>query len=202
MSRIRSARHASSSSSPRGVSDDVFKAGGGGLEHRVAMNVSIHPFEASDWSALWPILHATFSKGDTYTFPAGAGEEAVFNAWIKTPTASFVACDASGQVLGSYYIKPNQPGNASHVCNCGYVVAEAARGNGVASLMCEHSQATATGLGFLAMQFNFVASTNTGAIGLWQKLGYDIVGTLPRAFRHPQAGFVDAHVMYKWLAVR
>jgi ribosomal protein S18 acetylase RimI-like enzyme len=165
------------------------------------MTVSIRPFETSDWSALWPILHATFSKGDTYTFPTDAGEEEILNVWTKIPTAIFVACDDSGQILGSYYIKPNQPGNGSHVCNCGYVVSEMARGKGVASLMCEHSQSAATGLGFLAMQFNFVVSTNSGAFRLWQKLGYDIVGTLPRAFRHPQAGFVDAYVMYKWLAI-
>ena len=165
------------------------------------MTVSIRPFEMSDWPALWPILNATFAKGDTYTFPADATEDDVFNAWIKVPKAAFVACDASGQIIGSYYIKPNQPGNGSHVCNCGYVVSEMARGKGVASLMCEHSQSTAIGFGFLAMQFNFVVSTNSGAVRLWQRLGYDIVGTVPHAFRHPHHGLVDAYVMYKWLAI-
>ena len=115
---------------------------------------------------------------------------------------TYVACDASGKIFGTYYIKPNQQGNAAHVCNCGYVVSEAARGMGVATLMCEHSQAVASEAGFLAMQFNFVVSTNTGAIRLWEKLGFQIVGTLPRAFRHPEQGLVDAHVMYKWLQSR
>ncbi|PYU95381.1 MAG: GNAT family N-acetyltransferase [Acidobacteria bacterium] len=165
------------------------------------MTVSIRPFEVSDWPSLWPILHATFSKGDTYTYSSDASEDEIRTAWTKIPRATFVACDESGQILGTYYIKPNQPGNGSHVCNCGYVVSEKARGKGVASLMCEHSQSTAVALGFLAMQFNFVVSTNSGAVRLWQKLGYDIVGTLPRAFRHPQAGLVDAYVMYKWLAI-
>lgn len=164
------------------------------------MTVSVRPFAVSDWPALWPILRATFSKGDTYAFPADASEEEIFDAWINVPKATFVACDASGQILGSYYIKPNQAGNGSHVCNCGYVVSEVARGKGVASLMCEHSQSSAITLGFLAMQFNFVVSTNSGAVRLWQKLGYDIVGTLPRAFRHPRSGLVDAYVMYKRLA--
>lgn len=164
------------------------------------MTVSIRPFAASDWPALWPILHATFAKGDTYTYPSDASEAEILTAWTQVPSGVFVACDESGQILGSYYMKPNQAGNGSHVCNCGYVVSEAARGRGVTSLMCEHSQATAIELGFLAMQFNFVVSTNEGAIRLWRKLGYDIVGSLPRAFRHPQAGLVDAYVMYKWLA--
>ena len=164
------------------------------------MTVLIRPYKDSDWPLLWPILQTTFSKGDTYTFPVDANEHEILNAWTRAPQATFVACSASGHILGSYYIKPNQLGNASHVCNCGYIVSELARGKGVASLMCEHSQATAIELRFLAMQFNFVVSTNSGAVRLWQKLGYDIVGTLPRAFRHPQAGFVDAYVMYKWLA--
>lgn len=164
------------------------------------MTVSIRLFEASDWPALWPLLHVVFSKGDTYTFPPDASEDEVFATWIKTPRSTFVACDESGTIIGSYYIKPNQPGHGSHVCNCGYVVGEAARGQGVASLMCEHSQAEARELGFQAMQFNFVVSTNQGAVRLWQKHGFDIVGRLPRAFRHPQAGLVDAYVMYKWLA--
>lgn len=164
------------------------------------MTVSIRPYQASDWPALWPILRQTFSKGDTYTFPPDASEADIVIAWTRTPMRTFVACDESGRILGSYYITPNHPGNGAHVCNCGYVVAQSERGKGVASRMCAHSQATALAIGFLAMQFNFVVATNSGAIRLWQKLGFEIVGTLPHAFRHPQAGLVDAYVMYKWLA--
>jgi ribosomal protein S18 acetylase RimI-like enzyme len=85
------------------------------------------------------------------------------------------------------------------VCNCGYIVGENARGKGVASLMCEHSQHEAKRLGFRAMQFNLVVSTNERAVRLWQKMGFEIVGTLPGAFKHAQYGFVDAFVMYKML---
>lgn len=164
------------------------------------MTISIQPYEASDWHTLWPILRATFARGDTYTFPADAAEDEVRHAWTTEPNAAFVARDDTARVIGSYYIKANQPGNGSHVCNCGYVVSQAARNKGVATRMCEHSQSTAIALGFLAMQFNFVVATNTAAIRLWQRLGFDIVGTLPGAFRHPEAGVVDVHVMYKWLA--
>jgi ribosomal protein S18 acetylase RimI-like enzyme len=79
------------------------------------------------------------------------------------------------------------------------MVAPAARGRGVARAMCEHAQMQARAMGYLAMQFNFVVSTNEGAVALWQRLGFEIVGRLPRAFRHPAAGLVDALVMYKWL---
>ena len=66
--------------------------------------------------------------------------------------------------------------------------------------MCEHSQREAVAQGFRAMQFNFVVSTNEGAVRLWQRLGFAIVGTLPGAFAHPRLGYVDAYVMFKQLA--
>jgi ribosomal protein S18 acetylase RimI-like enzyme len=164
------------------------------------MSLSIRAFEVRDWSALWPILHATFARGDTYTFASDATEAEIRQAWIDVPLHTFVAADESGEIVGSYAFKANQPGQGAHVANCGYVVAEEARGRGVASLMCEHSQEIARSLGFLAMQFNFVVSTNHGAVRLWKAHGFEVVGTLPRAFRHPQHGLVDAYVMYKWLA--
>jgi L-amino acid N-acyltransferase YncA len=110
----------------------------------------------------------------------------------------FVAEEA-GSILGTYYMRPNQAGGGRHVCNCGYVTAADATGRGVARLMCEHSMATARAHGYRAMQFNFVVSTNQRAISLWQKMGFDVVGTLPGAFRHPTHGYVEAFVMYQLL---
>jgi len=85
------------------------------------------------------------------------------------------------------------------VCNCGYIVDPATRGKGIAARMCEHSQQWAVSHGFRAMQFNFVVSTNETAVQLWQRLGFEIVGRLPGAFRHQERGFVDALVMFKTL---
>ena len=161
---------------------------------------SIRPYQESDWSALWPLLHATFSTGDTYAFAPDSTEAEVHKAWIDVPAATFVACAPDGQLLGSYLINANQPGLGAHVCNCGYVVAPQAQGQGVASAMCVHSQTQALAMGFLAMQFNLVVSTNERAVRLWQRLGFAVVGTLPKAFRHQQLGLVDAYVMFKPLA--
>lgn len=162
--------------------------------------LSIRAFEPADWPRLWPILRATFARGDTYALPPDIDEAAAFELWVARPRATFVACDAAGAPIGSYYLKPNQAGGGDHVANAGYVVDPAARGRGVASRLCVHSQDAARALGFSAMQFNFVVSTNDGAVRLWRRHGFEIVGTLPRAFRHPQAGLVDAYVMYKPLA--
>jgi len=164
-------------------------------------NVSIRRFQPPDWPEVWAILRATFASGDTYAFAPTSSEADVHKAWIELPAASYVASTTSGEILGTYYIKPNQPGLGSHVCNCGYVVAPAAQGRGVATAMCEHSQAEAVAMGFRAMQFNLVVATNESAVRLWQKLGFAIVATLPQAFRHARLGYVDAYVMYKLLAV-
>jgi ribosomal protein S18 acetylase RimI-like enzyme len=160
----------------------------------------IRRFQESDWPAVWRLLHATFKTGDTYAFLPESTETEIRKAWVEVPSATYVACTPDGRILGTYILKANQPGLGSHVCNCGYVVAQESQGQGIASAMCEHSQREAMSMGFLAMQFNLVVSTNERAVRLWQKLGFSVVGTLPRAFHHQQLGFVDALVMYKELA--
>jgi ribosomal protein S18 acetylase RimI-like enzyme len=162
----------------------------------------IRRFQSADWSALWPVLRATFKAGDTYAFAVDSTEAEICRAWVETPAATFVACAPDGQLLGSYFIKPNQPGLGAHVCNCGYVVAPHAQGQGTASRMCQHSQREAVDMGFRAMQFNLVVSTNQRAIDLWQRLGFAIIGTLPHAFNHQRFGFVDALIMFKSLVDR
>jgi len=117
---------------------------------------------------------------------------------MQLPRKTFVAKEER-QILGTYYIKTNRTGPGSHVCNCGYMVSSKARNKGIATSMCEHSQRIAIGFGYRAMQFNFVAASNDGAVKLWNKLGFDTVGRLPMAFNHSTLGFVDALVMYKWL---
>ena len=151
-----------------------------------------------DADALWPILRDVVRAGDTYAIEPDLSQSRLMEYWCETPRATYVA-EAEGRILGTYYIKTNQPGGGSHVCNCGYITAPAARGRGVARAMCEHSQEAARALGYEAMQFNFVVTSNEGAIALWTKLGFETVGRLPKAFRHPKQGPVDALVMFKWL---
>lgn len=161
--------------------------------------ISIRRFQEADWPLIWPLLRATFEAGDTYVYSPQSTEAEIHKAWIELPAATYVACGTDRQILGCYYLKANQPGLGSHVSNCGYVVWPAAQGQGIATLMCEHSQLEAASMGFRAMQFNLVVSTNERAVRLWQKLGFFVVGTLPKAFHHQRFGYVDAVVMYKEL---
>lgn len=154
-----------------------------------------------DFDGIWPIFKEVASAGDTYAYPRNTTKDEAMHLWMEIPQKIFVI-ENSGHILATYFIKSNQSGPGSHVCNCGYMVSAAARGKGLATSMCEHSQKVAVQLGYKAMQFNFVASTNEGAIRLWEKLGFETVGRLPKAFNHPEKGFVDALVMYKWLSTQ
>ena len=161
--------------------------------------ILIRPYTASDWPAVWAIIRPIFHAGKTYAF-SNITEIQAEDFWVHTVSATFVAVDENDCVLGSYYIKPNQPLLGAHICNAAYVVDENQRGKGVASMMCEHSQEAALKQGFLAMQFNFVVSTNTGAVNLWKKLGFSIIGEIPEAFQSAN-GYVDAFIMHKKLSV-
>ena len=160
--------------------------------------IALRPADERDHPALWAMLEPVFRAGDTYAVNPGIGRDAALEMWCGGTHRAFVA-EAEGQALGSYYICPNQGGGGAHVCNCGFVTAAAAQGRGVARAMLAHALDTARAMGFAAMQFNFVVETNTRAVKLWQAHGFDIVGRLPRAFRHPRAGLVDALVMYRHL---
>lgn len=154
---------------------------------------------AADFDAIWPIFENIVRAGETYAYATDTHRDQAYQLWMTSPRKTFVYEDDSGDILATYYLKTNQAGPGSHVCNCGYMVSPAARGRGLATELCQHSQQVARDLGYLAMQFNFVAASNEGAVRLWNKLGFEIVGRLPRAFNHPTLGLVDALVMYKWL---
>lgn len=160
--------------------------------------ISIREFKEQDWPAVWWIIEPVFRAGETYAYPRDITEKEAHKNWIEKPLVTYVA-EEDGEILGTYYLKPNQEGPGAHICNCGYIVSEAARGQGIASKMCVHSQQEAATHGFLAMQYNLVVSTNQTAVRLWQRMGFEIVGTIPKAFNHPTHGLVDAYVMYKEL---
>ena len=151
-----------------------------------------------DFDAIWPIFEEIARAGETYAFPRDISKSDASRLWLDAPRETYVV-EEGGRVLGTYYLKSNQAGPGDHVCNCGYMVAASAMGRGLATAMCEHSQDVARDLGYRAMQFNFVASSNGGAIRLWEKLGFAVVGRLPGAFNHPSQGFIDALILYKWL---
>lgn len=151
-----------------------------------------------DYDAIWKIFEAVIKTGDTYPFSPDTPKSSLTNYWFASNMNSYVL-EHEGKIIGTYMIKPNQLDLGSHIANCSYMVSTDARGKGAGKLLCEHSIKQGKQLGYKALQFNLVVSTNHTAVKLWQQCGLKIIGTIPEAFNHQKLGYVDAYVMYKKL---
>jgi L-amino acid N-acyltransferase YncA len=160
--------------------------------------LNIRPAADADHDAVWHIFRQVVAPGDTYAIDPDMSRADAFAYWFRDDTRTYVA-ELDGRVAGTYTLRPNRGGGGGHVSNASFMVDPAARDKGVGRAMAEHCLDEARRLGYRSMQFNFVVSTNERAMRLWQALGFNIVGTLPGAFRHPQKGFVDAYVMFREL---
>jgi GNAT superfamily N-acetyltransferase len=152
-----------------------------------------------DYDAIWNIFSMVIKAGDTYVFEPATPKSDMQKLWLAHSMDTFVTLNDNGTMLGTYFIKPNQIGLGNHIANCGYMVDPAYQGRGVGAFMCEHSIAYAKDKGYSGMQFNIVVSTNVNAVRLWQKFGFEIIGTTPKAFRHKALGLVDTYIMFKSL---
>ena len=161
--------------------------------------LNIRPATDSDRNTILDIFHEVIAAGDTYPIDSETPREDAFAYWFQTGASAFVA-EKDGQIVGIYTLHPNQSGGGAHVANAAFMVPAVARGQGIGRAMGEHCLKEARRLGFRAMQFNFVVSTNESAVKLWQELGMKIVATLPGAFRHPEKGYVDVYVMFQPIA--
>lgn len=160
--------------------------------------MTIRPATDSDHDAIWEIFREVIAAGETYPLDPKTSRPDALAYWFQRDAHVFVT-ESGGKVAGSYTLHANQSGGGVHVANAAFIVADDARGQGIGRAMGEHCLDEARRLGFRAMQFNFVVSTNQSAVKLWQELGMQIVGTLPAAFRHPTRGYVDVYVMYQIL---
>jgi L-amino acid N-acyltransferase YncA len=160
--------------------------------------MTIRPALPADFDAMWPIFQAVVSAGTTYVFAQDTPRAEAFAYWFGAAIQSFVVEDA-GRVVGMYKLVANYPALGSHVANASFMVDPQCIGRGAGKAMGLHCLREARRAGFLAIQFNFVVSTNTPAVALWQQLGFSIVGRLPEVFRHSGLGLVDAYVMHRFL---
>ena len=162
------------------------------------MGMQIHPACSADDAVIWRMLEPVIRAGETYALERDLTQADALRYWHAPGHEVFVA-EEGDELVGTYFLQANQRGGGAHVSNCGYITAMGHTGKGVARAMCTHSLAHAKSRGFTAMQFNLVVSTNERAVKLWQQLGFQIVGTIPGAFHHPAAGFVEAYVMFQTL---
>lgn len=150
----------------------------------------------SDFDAVWEIFSQVIKTGDSYVFNPDTPKKDLEKHWFAAYMETYVL-EENGEILGTYIIKPNQIDLGNHIANCSYMVSLNAQGKGVGRKLCEHSLDIAKQRGFEAIQFNIVISTNTAAVALWKKYGFEIIGTTPKGFRHAKLGLVDTYIMYK-----
>ncbi len=161
-------------------------------------SLHIRKAKASDYDQIWVIIQEVIAHGDTYVFDPNTNKNTMLAFWCGPDKYTYVA-EANGKVVGSFFIKANQPDLGSHVANAGYMTLASHSGQGIGKAMCEHSLEEARKLGFDSMQFNMVIKNNKAAIHLWQKLGFEIVGEIPRALKHSTHEYLDAYIMWRKL---
>ena len=160
--------------------------------------MTIRPATHADAAAICRIFQAVIGPGDTYTFTNETTDREAMAYFVGPGITSFVA-EENGHVIGVYKLIANHAGRGSHVSNASFMIDPSSQGKGVGRRLAEHCLNEARRQGYSAMQFNFVVSTNSAAVKLWKNLGFEIVGTLPKAFRHATLGDVDAYVMHRFL---
>lgn len=158
----------------------------------------LRPATEADMDRIWDIFRTVVTPGDSYVFAPDATREDA-QAYFYAPDCRTFVITVDSVVAGMYKLRPNNIGLGDHVSNASFMVDPAYRGLGLGERMGRHCLEEALRMGYRAMQFNFVVSTNTAAVALWRKLGFEVVGVLPKAFRHAALGLVDALVMYRLL---
>lgn len=162
------------------------------------MTVKFRLADQSDSEALWEIIEPIIREGSTYVFSSDSSKEKMLDYWLAKDKATFVA-DLNGEIVGTFFLRANQPDRGSHIVNAGYMVSPSQKGQGIGKAMAEFSFEEAKRLGYLAMQFNYVVKSNIAAVNLWKKLGFEVIGEVPDAFTHPKLGLTNVYVMYKKL---
>jgi len=158
--------------------------------------VVIRELVERDWPQVWTVVEEVVRAGDTFPYDPGMTETQARSTWILPPPGLTVVAVEKADVLGTAHMGPNRPGPGSHVSTASFMVAAGARGRGVGTALCQYALDWARSRGYAGMQFNAVVETNTGAVRLYERLGFRVIGTVPRAFRHPTEGRVGLHLMY------
>ena len=160
------------------------------------MALKIRRFDEDDWPEFWPIFSAVAQAGETYALEADMSQREAQEFWAGPANAHVVTIREGSQLLGSAKMGPNRPAQGSHIGTASFMVSPDAQGKGVGRSLAEYVVDWHRQQGFRGIQFNAVVATNAGAVHLWQAFGFEVVGTVPGAFRLPDGDYTDLLVMF------
>lgn len=160
------------------------------------MSRTIRDATAEDWPQIFPFFSAIVREGRTYAYPEDITLEEGRELWMEAAPGRTVVATDGGAVIGSAKMGPNRPGRGAHIATASFMVDPSVRSRGLGRALGEHVIDWARGAGYAGIQFNAVVESNTAAVRLWRSLGFEIIGTVPGAFRHPEHGDVGLHVMF------
>ncbi|MEV0281145.1 GNAT family N-acetyltransferase [Streptomyces sp. NPDC050610] len=150
----------------------------------------------SDWPSIYRFYSVIMCQGTTYAYPEGQTLEEARSWWMEEPPGRTVVAVEEGEIVGSAKMGPNRPGRGSHVGTASFLVDPARHGRGIGRALGEHVIDWSRAEGFRGIQFNAVVETNSSAVRLWKSLGFEVIGTVPETFDHPEHGLVGLHVMH------
>jgi len=157
----------------------------------------IRPATEPEWPLIYPIYAAIMAAGRTYPFPEKQTLEEARPWWMEQAPGQTVVAVRDGIIVGSAKMGPNRPGRGSHVATASFLVDPASQGRGVGRALGEYVLDWCRSAGFASIQFNAVVEANAPAVHLWQSLGFEIIGTAPKSFDHPEHGLVGLHIMFR-----
>lgn len=155
-------------------------------------------FDSKTWKSIWDIIQPVFQDGNTYAISPKISETDAKKYWIDTPTKTYIAI-FGGEIVGSFYVRPNFGGGAKDICNCGFIVKLDCRGRKFGQHMTQYAIKISPSLGFRAMQFNAVVEANIAAVHLYKKLGFDLIGKIPFGFKLSNGSRSNLLIWHKFL---
>ena len=104
-----------------------------------------------------------------------------------------------GVIYGLYILHPNNVGRCGHICNASYAVKSDSRGRHIGKQLVLDCLQQGKAHGFRVLQFNAVVESNLHARHLYERLGFQQLGTIPGGFRMKNGEYVNICPYYRAL---
>ncbi|MGK7908198.1 MAG: N-acetyltransferase family protein [Synechococcus sp.] len=158
------------------------------------LTVELNEMREQEIPSVYSLFNLVVMEGDSYPQQSPLSESEFAAYWLAG-RAYVVRGDDS--ILGAFYIKPNFIGRGSHICNAGFIVQPAYRGQGIGRFMGTSALPLAKQLGYRGIMFNLVFATNRASIAIWKSLGFTKLGCIPNAVQLDNGCFIDALIFYR-----